>query len=146
MIKNLRFNQLKKVRFCTSSFLFISLLVYTLLPNNIPDTIALIIAIVAMTIAIIGDIISLWVDRNGDNCIEDELSKTNENKASKFTLKIISCILLLFLGITLFSEFSITVTYFLVLCIYIGIDALGNGYYLHLERSDAKNADFDNED
>jgi len=146
MIKSLKFNQIKKIRFISSTVLFIALLVFMLIPTSVTLIAPYGLVIIALVISTVSMVITGRVKKNGAKYIEDELSKENESKADKFVLKVITILLLLFSYVLMFTDFTVTITFYFTICLFNGIDALGNGYYLYLERSDTNNADLDDND
>ena len=149
MFKNLCFNKLKKIQFYASFAVLFAIIVDWLLPAFVPEFVSEIILTVAVAGLAISTALYFMVvnfKKKFTKYVEDELSRKHENQAAQITLMLVMFALAVSLVVALFIEFSVSINSTIVMSVFFALYAFNNGCYLYLERSDAKNAELDNED
>ena len=143
-MKSISFNRIKKLQFTASVFLFFAFILRLTLSQYLPWHLADILVMVGLTLHIFTMVLDLQtVSRK--KVLTDELSRMNESKATEFTFTVGTVALMITLFIVLFITDTITVRIDLVLCLFVALLCIKNGYYLFLERVGVDNAGTDDE-
>jgi len=147
MLKRIRYNQMKRIRFIVSIFIFAAYMLLFLCTNFYPQYESAIQAFIisALSVHIIISALFLHKTITKKQCFEDELSKDNDKQAAYFTLHIFLFILLA-IPLALYSlKLSIPINIDMSFIIYMALVALNDGFYLCLERKDISYAEINDE-
>jgi len=130
----MNYNQMKLMEFISALILVIALgtdiAAKAYLPAILLDT----IVIITMLFYCISSSLFSRKRKNSSKVLIDELSKENEAKAEQFTFQVIR--LAIFIGIvfTKLTQDNISLNYDVLFCAFFVIIAIGDGYYLFLEK------------
>lgn len=153
ILKSLSYNKSKKYQIIFAIIFLFTFLIRFTLSQYLPLYLPYILMLASGALYVATALFCNYINIKNNTIDGDELSKSNEAKASKFTLKICAIIWIIISAVTIIivwrempTMITITIDPFWFPFILIAILVIKDGYYLFLERAGVKNAELDNED
>ena len=144
MFKKLTINRMKWIELIAFCVIFVSNVLWMLLPNRLTNT-RLLSAFFVIAVVIVFAICDIvYASRKDKKSQEDEMSKMNEGRADNNTLNIA---LIALMGLAVASDaFDIMLRSEIVLCVLSALFIVRCSMYLYFERAGISNAGIDDED
>jgi len=144
MFKKLTINRMKWIELIAFCVIFVSNVLWMLLPNRLTNT-RLLSAFFVIAVVIVFAICDIvYASRKDRKSQEDEMSKMNEGRSGNNTLNIA---LIALMGLAVASDaFDIMLRSEIVLCVLSALFIVRCSMYLYFERAGISNAGIDDED